>query len=304
MAIDLLSLQLNRAYLSKAETTKYASTKNSADKIKSDVKSKSTETKDVLEISGKKVEDLPKGELVKGVGSYSNDVFFSKEMPEETDKDGNYIIGHVKFTKSELEQCRQVLGTAAKSIEAGIGKSSSLDYKNYAQMSISTRIVDIYAKNHLTDEQAKVVNQAMEDYNNALVSLEEEFLSGDDYISSNDKYYGKKNILSDNEIDFIKSLNGNTNIEKGYATTVRSATNKELINKIKDIFSDLDIKNSMEISNAMNQYKTLMSPVYTAFNGGVSNGVAGMLSSDVSSFMSQISRLSSSMMYRSMNFLI
>ena len=303
MAIDLLSLQLNRAYINKSEPTKYTSTKNSADKIKNDVKT--TDAKDILEISGKNVEDLPKGELVKGVGSYSNDVFFSKEMPEETDNDGNYIIGHVKFSKTELEQCRQVLKTAADSIEAGIGKGGwNLDYKNYAQMSISTRIVDIYGENHLSKEQAEVISKAMSDYNEALVSLQDEILAGDDYISSSDEYYGKKHILSDKEIEFIKGLNSNTSIEKGYATKVQTATNKELINKIKDIFSKLDIKDSMKISNAMYQYQTLMSPVYTAFNGGYSSGTVNMINSDVSGFMSQISKLSSSMMYRSMNFLI
>ena len=299
MAIDLLSLQLNRAYISKAESTKYTSTKNSADKIKNDVKT--TNAQDILELSGKNVEDLPNGELTKGVGSYSSDVFFSKNMPEETDNDGNYVIGHVKFSKTELEQCRQVLKTAADSIEAGIGKGWNLDYKNYAQMSISTRIVEIYGENHLSKEQAKVISNAMRDYNDALISLQDEILSDDDYISLDDEYYWKKHILSDGEIDFIKGLNANTSIKKGYATKVQTATNEELINKIKDVFSKLDIKDSMKISSAMQQYQTLMSPVYTAFNGGHSGGTMNMINSDISGFMSQISKLSSSMTYRSMN---
>lgn len=304
MAIDLLSLQLNRASLTRAETQKYTTTKISDKEVRSSALAKASESKDVLELSGKSIDSLDSSDGLSRVVSYSNGVFFEKDMPEEVDEDGNYIVSNVKFSKSEMEQCRQVLRTAAESIEAGIGKGLNLDYKNYAQMSISSRIVDIYGENHLSEEQAKVVSQAMKDYNAALVSMEDEVLSGKDYISSGDKYYGKKHILSDGEIDFIKSLNSNTSISKGYATTVQSATNTELIDKITDIFSKLDIKTSLGISNAMSKYEMIMKPMYSSVNGNSSFDASRFISNDISGFRSQISNLVSCMSYKSINYMI
>lgn len=323
MAINLLSLNCSEATLVRPENQPAVYRLN-ADKMKENWEQLKSESKDLIQISRESasyessvsLEELKNlGELNQNYCNYSSDVFFQKNMPQIT-TDGSYMVGGVNFSKDELEQCRMVMKTAVDGIDCGIGKNTNIDYKNYAQMGIAVSSVKTFASENLTEEQAAVVNRAMQEYNEALINLEKETLSGSNYVDSKyadfSDYYGKERVLGDSEIDAINKLKEQLSritgryyapSQKGMTAVVQSATNQELIDEITDLFSDLDCMDEQSVNIATEKYKELMKPAYVAYGMNDMHGsLAKILNEDVSKFKSQISNMLMAVKYHATDY--
>ena len=221
-----------------------------------------------------------KGEGVSGItagkGAYCNyslDAFFRKDMPLLSDENDNFTIGGATFSREELEECRNVMKAAVDGIGCGIGKNSNIDYKNHAEMEIAAGGVREYASKNLTEKQAAVINKAMQEYNDALIKLEKDTLERVGAVdvtgSELSKYYGKAQPISKEILDSIHNMNKETKLKNGDVGTTQSATNQELINKIRDMFSKLDYSDSSSINPAVEKYKDYVTPAKLAL--GVSS---------------------------------
>ena len=311
MAINLHSLNLPEATLVKPEKTPVSYRLNT-DKIKEnwdEIKADSSKCLGTISLEGVSYESsVPTGTVentggLKQVTNYSLDAFFRKDMPKIT-TDGKYMVGGATFTEEELEQCRMVMKAAVDGIECGIGKGVNIDYRNYAQMGIAVSTVNAYATEHLTEEQAAVVNRAMQEYNEALVNLEKELCSGNDYVRTDyecSEYYGLGHVMSDTEIDLINNLKKEICklTGKEYEPTVGvkigvvcSATNQELIGEITDLFSNMDSTDENAVNAAMAKYRELIKPAYIANgwndeHGGLTRGI----NRDIENFRKQMSQI-------------
>lgn len=312
MAINLFSLDKPETTLVR-QPIQPLSYKLNADKIKENWEQIKSESKNLGQISTEGVsyessvslEGLKHvGELVRNYCNYSSDVFFQKNMPSVS-TDGNYLIGGVTFSKEELEQCRVVMRAASNSIGCGIGKNTNIDYKNYAEMSIAESSVKAYAREHLSEEQATVVINAMQEYNEALIDMERQTLNSKDYVESEyeglSEYYGKARVLSDGEIDAINKLKEEMSritgryyapSVKGATAGVQSATNEDLKSKITDLFTDMDVTDEQSVNTTVEKYKELMRPAYIAYGMNDTHGsLTKVLNQDAVNFKQQISNL-------------
>lgn len=68
-----------------------------------------------------------------------------------------------------------------------------------------------------------------------------------------------------------------------------TATNENLISKVKETFEDIDLNNDDEINVAMRKYRELMRPAYKA--GGSLERDDSVLFNDTNSFMKMIKNL-------------
>lgn len=317
MAINLFSLNASQATLIKPEgSTPFY--KISTDKIKADLKANS---KDLLQTSNEGVSyentislDGLKfdGELKRTYSNYSKDVFFRKDMPQVM-TDGGYMVSGVKFSKEELEQCRMVMKAAADGIGNGVG---NIDYENYARMGIAISGVKSFASEKLTEEQAQVVNKAMQEYNEALINAEKEIMSGDDYVDSNyenlSDYYGKAHVFNDGEIEALNNLKKELGritgreyrpTQKGDTAVVQSATNQKLISEITNLFANADISDEQEMNDVMEKYKALMKPAYTAYGMNDSHGsLTRVLNDDVAEFRKQMASITAAAKYQAVSY--
>ena len=68
-----------------------------------------------------------------------------------------YNVDGVSFTNEEMKACKEVVKYAIAALPT---KGSDLDYEDYAVMGIAINMVNTYATEHLTEEQAEVVNKS------------------------------------------------------------------------------------------------------------------------------------------------
>lgn len=293
------------------------------DTVKTNWEQIKSESKDLVMISGEAqvtgktvsqndIDGL--GDLKRTV-SYSSDVFFQRDMPRTPSGDNEYIVGGVSFSKEELEKCRMVMKTAAENIGCGIGKGTDIDYKNYAQMGIATSCVKTFAENNLTEEQAVVLNKAMEEYNQALIDFQNQTYEDGNYVdtpyANQADYYGKARVLSDGEIEVINKLKEEISrltgrymepSRKGMVASTPSATNETLIGKITDLFSDIDCNSVQDINAAAERYKDLMEPAYIAYGMNDEHGsLSKVLEADVEYFKNQVSNMLNVMKFHPIN---
>ncbi len=307
MAINLYALNATEVTLTRP-AAKPAAYRLDKDKFKNDWESLKNNSDNLLQVSKNvigcestlSIEGLANaGELNRNLCNYSSDVFFQKEMPKIT-TNGGYMVGGVMFSKEELEQCRMVMKTAVDEIGCGIGKNTNIDYKNYAQMGIAASSVRTYAGGNLTEEQAAVVNKAMQEYNQALIDMEKETLDEQGFVDSHrgaiSEYYGKEVELDENEIDwmnrFKEELRQTTGkqyapTQKGITATIQSATNKKLIDGIMDLFSNLDSTDKNAVDAAIKKYGELIKPAREAF-GMKADSIGKALEEDRAFFKKQI----------------
>lgn len=273
------------------------------DKFKNNWENIKNDSKNLLQVSDSvkiSIEGLTgAGELNRNLCNYSLEAFFRKDMPKIT-TNGGYMVGGAMFSKEELEQCRMVLKTAVDGIGCGIGKGTSIDYKNYAQMGLAVSSVRAYAGENLTEEQAAVVNKAMQEYNEALIHLEKETLTEQGYVDSNrgilSEYYGKEAELDENEINWmnqfkeeLKQMTGQHFVptQKGVKAFIQSATNRKLIGEIMNLFSNVDSTNEVSVNAAIKKYGELIGPARKAL-GMRPDRIAGALQEDTAGFKKQI----------------
>lgn len=201
-------------------------------------------------------------------------------------------------------------------------KGSMLDYTDYATMGIAANMVSTYTKENLTEEQANIVNQSMEEYLDSMVQAEQRTLINEDTFIDNteDGYQGKVNKyynvrhIDDREMYvqlrsmFLKELgpvvgagwiahldgileridNGET-----FSSMAHSATNKDLTSKIKTLFADVDIYDKDALHETYKKYRGLMKTLYDAVvitnpNSG-RDGIAERLLHDVNDAAAKIS---------------
>ena len=321
MAINLYSMTLNskatEATLIKQDSP-FISYRLNADKVKADMESIQAKNLNRLH-QGSHLEDdiaaIYTGSVDRTVKlNHTAEAFFQQRQPVPAE-DGTYTVMGASFTEDEMQQTRVVLQAAAEGINAGIGKGTNLDYNDYAQMGISRSAVKAYAQKNLNAEQSAVVISAMEQYNEALISMEQELFNSGEYVETDyegvSDYYGTGRVLTEadtkvfNElIDEMNRLSGGNRgyMRAGVVSTVQSATNKELISSITSLFSELDLSNDTKVSAAVNQYKALMTPVYTTMGFKNSDGsLSRILNQDASSLMSQITDLLKASAYRSVD---
>lgn len=303
MAINLMALNAKEITTFTRSQIEPATYRLNTDKIKENWDKLKANSQDLVEISTSlDIEGLDISGGLKRTGcNYSLDAFFRTDMPQIT-TDGGYQVGGVYFSKEELEQCRMVMKTATDNMTCGIGRNANLDYENYAQMGIAAGTVKKYAAENLTEEQAAVVNKAMQEYNEALVNMEQDMMSDGTYLDSPyeglNEYYGKVHLLNDSEIEAINNLKKELGkltgryyepTTSGAISVVQTATNKELIGNITDLFSNLDYSDEEAVNKAMEQYKRWMTPAYTAAGMNDLHGsLTRVLNEDVAGFRKQI----------------
>ena len=223
-----------------------------------------------------------------------------------------YNVDGVYFTNEEMKACKEVVKYAIAALPT---KGSDLDYEDYAVMGIAINMVNTYATEHLTEEQAEVVNKSINDYLDSLVQAEKErhaqsgyFIDDTEGVGSTgelNKYYAVRQQLSEGAAESLRSqitsnLPENTrntlldNLEHAskQGSVVQSASNEQLADTIRTLFQNLNLKDCNVVNDAFARYREIMSPVYRA--NGIENTVnhnalSNVLKQDESRFSMQIS---------------
>ena len=317
MAIDLTTLNTTEIIPQKVYNS-YNSYKADQDKIRENWEEKKASATDLIEESKKNgsyresasLEGAGVIGITAGKGAYCNyslDAFFRKDMPLLSDDNGNFTVGGATFTREELEECRAVMKAAVDGIGCGIGKNTNIDYRNYAEMEIAAGGVRAYASENLTEKQAAVVNKAMKEYNDALIRHEKDMLerAGTIDISGSDvsKYYGKAQPIPKEMLDRIHSFNSNSKLNSGDVGTIQSATNEDLISKIRDMFSKLDYSDSSSLDTVSEKYKEYITPAKMSLGVSSANGyLSQALNQDILGFQSLFKNMMNVIRYRSIDF--
>lgn len=262
---------------------------------------------DLLEISGVSQEQLNAMASETGPkrtgASYSVDSFFRKELPQLKNGDGSYTISGVKFSEDELVRARNVMKQSVADLQYKV----TLDYSDYAKMSIAESAVNSFAKDNFSKEQQDVISQAMKEFNAGLEERQAKSLSKSNVVDNDygelSKYYGKSQVIDQSLADEMNKLKDEISRLTGHKFTktvageapgiITSATNRDLINTIKDTFSNVDLNDKDEVNTAMKKYRELMRPAYKS--GGYIERDDSALYRDTDSFMKMISTLKLSM---------
>lgn len=271
---------------------------------------------DLLEISGISQEQLNAMASESGPkrtgSSYSLASFFRKDMPQLKNGDGSYTIAGVNFSEDELVRARNVMKESVAELQYKV----TLDYSDYAKMSIAESAVNSFAKDNFSEEQQNVIARAMKEYNAGLEERQAKSLSKPNVVNNDygelTKYYGKSQVIDQslaNEMnklkDEISRMTGHKFTKTVAGTTpgiITSATNRELINTIKDTFRNVDLNKEDEVNSAMKKYRELIRPAYKA--GGYIERDDSALYRDTDSFMKMISVLKLGMTSEHINFTV
>ena len=223
-----------------------------ADKLsdKSNINTAFSDTAATLSISALGAEELEK--VRDSWNNHPVSALYEKDIPVSKNAEGVYKIGGASFNDEEL--------SAARDLITGVGsqlKNGYLSYRDYAKMEVAQKVVDKCASNGFNEDQAKAISRAMKDYNNNLIRTQERLLANKQTKTNDDsasgKYFGIE-VHVPNEVR--KSSNE-------YAST-DIATNKELIDKIRDSIKSLDINDKDAVNKYKSVYEDIMRPVYTA----------------------------------------
>lgn len=269
---------------------------------------------DLLQLSGvsqEKLDALKNEGGVKRTGtSYGVDSFFRKDMPKMQNGDGSYTISGVKFTEDELIKAREVMKGAVSELPIG----GTLDYKDYAKMSLAENAVNSFAKDNFSEEQQNVIAKAMKEYNEGLEQAQQKSLSRGTIVDNDygelSTYYGKSQRIDQSLADelnrikeeiskltgqkFTKTVAGEV---KGIVTT---ATNKDLIKNVKDTFSNIDINDKNSVDQAMEKYRELMKPAYKAAGSLMRDD--SVLFNDTNDFTKMLESIKQRMSYTHIDF--
>ena len=180
---------------------------------------------------------------------YRNDIAIRKNA-----EDG-YRIGQVEFTEEEFLSARNLMTEVGSQLKTGY-----LSYRDYAKMEMAEKVVEYCAAGSFSKEQAEVIGRAMRDYNDKLIRRQNDLLANRDYIENEDtesgKYFGVQVSISKEAKDLF-NMNPNLN----YSST-DIATNKHLIDTIRDSIRVIDISDKSDVSKIKSAYQSIMEPVY------------------------------------------
>ncbi|MBQ8591303.1 MAG: hypothetical protein IJ485_00930 [Lachnospiraceae bacterium] len=222
-----------------------------------------------------------------------------------------YNVDGVSFTNEEMKACKEVVKNAIAALPT---KGSDLDYEDYAAMGIAANMVNTYATEHLTVEQAEVINKSINDYLDSLVQAEKErhaqsgyFIDDTKGVGSTgelNKYYAVRQQLSEGAAESLRSqttsnLPENTrntlldNLEHAskQGSVAQSASNEQLADTIRTLFQNLKLSNGNAVNDAFARYREIMTPVYKA--NGIENtanhdSLSHVLEQDTNRFSMQI----------------
>ncbi len=238
---------------------------------------------------------------------------FINNIYSKTGDNITYEIDGVRFTNEEMKRCKELVKQAVMELPS---MGSDLDYEDYTAMGLAENMVSTYAKEHLTEEQANVLEQSISDYMEQLIDAEKERQSGEGYfIDQQDSvgptgelnnYYAMRKTLGESAAESFKKLLNEklpeqtrhtllANLEHAQTSgsVVQSATNRELAGMIRELFKNTDVKNPSAMSSACNKYKELMKPVYQSFgvmDTAQHNSLTHVLNQDVNRFDMQAAR--------------
>lgn len=126
-------------------------------------------------------------------------------------------------------------------------RKGNLDYPDYAKMGVSKADAKNWAKENLSEDKQKVISKALDARVETFIQREKEGLEMSKHI------WDKPGFVMPEEK------------AKYYETHVLSATNKEAREKIMKLFEETDYNSPAAVSNTVNKYKNIMSPIYLAF---------------------------------------
>ena len=238
---------------------------------------------------------------------------FVNNIYSKTGDNITYEIDGVWFTNEEMKRCKELVKQTVLELPS-IG--SDLDYEDYAAMGLAENMVSTYTKEHLTEEQANVLEKSISGYMEQLINAEQERQSGKEYSIDQregigptgelNKYYAVRKTLGESATESFKKLlneklpqqTRNTllaNLEHAQTSgsVVQSATNRELAGMIRELFKNTDIKNSASMSSASSRYKELMKPVYQSYgvmDTAQHKSLTHVLNQDVNRFDMQAAR--------------
>ena len=278
MAINILGLNATEATLVKNSSPIRSYRLGNQDEIKNKLNQakENGEVKDLLQLSGVsslKINITANESDPRKTGvDYSVDAFFRKDMPKMQNGDGSYSISGVTFTEDELQKARNYMKVTVAELPNG----GTLEYADYAKMTIAENSVNSFAKDNFYKEQQDVIAVAMKEHNAGLEELQEQILSKDNVVSNNygelSNYYGKSIKMDRAMVENINKLKkelsritGRTykKSEVGDAPgIISSATNSELISNIKDTFSNVDFNDKDAVNDAMKNYRELVRSAY------------------------------------------
>ncbi|MBR4983023.1 MAG: hypothetical protein IKY94_10725 [Lachnospiraceae bacterium] len=202
-----------------------------------------------------------------------------------------YNVDGVSFTNEEMKACKEVVKNAIAALPT---KGSDLDYEDCAAMGIAANMVNTYATEHLTVEQAEVINKSINDYLDSLVQAEKERHAQSGYFIDDtegvggkgelNKCYAVRQQLSEEAAESLRSqitsnLPENTrntlldNLEHAskQGSVVQSASNEQLADTIRTLFQNLNLSDGNAVNDAFARYREIMTPVYKA--NGIENTV-------------------------------
>lgn len=238
---------------------------------------------------------------------------FVNNIYSKTGDNITYEIDGVWFTNEEMKRCKELVKQAVLELPS-IG--SDLDYEDYAAMGLAENMVSTYTKEHLTEEQANVLEKSISGYMEQLINAEQERQSGKEYsIDQRDgigptgelnNYYAVHKTLGESATESFKKLlneklpqqTRNTllaNLEHAQTigSVVQSATNREMAGMIRELFKNTDIKNPASMSSACSRYKELMRPVYQSYgvmDTAQHKTLTHVLNQDINHFDMQVAR--------------
>lgn len=128
----------------------------------------------------------------------------------------------------------------------------TMDYPDYARLGASRAKVTDWAAANLSKDKQELVARALDARTETYILREREALE------AHRKYWDKPGMVMPEEK------------AEYYETAVISASNKEVREKIMELFEKTDYNSPAAVTNTVNKYRNIMSPAFLAFGASVS----------------------------------
>lgn len=217
-----------------------------------------------------------------------------KEAPGNT----AYKVDGVLFSAEEMTSMREALGDVFASVK---GPGSTLVYSEYAKMGIAENVVRSYAEKNLSKDQAEVIMKAVSEHMDQVIAGEPEAEIVDENL-----YYGKRIIdeqyqslyrmcrqaiketaaTADFYSEETKKRFAEMDVDAHSGITL-SASNTELANSLRSVFSTLDFEKEDGLQSFFKQYQDWMRPAYLEVHGGSEKFAEEHLAEDMALFKKQ-----------------
>ena len=222
-----------------------------------------------------------------------------------------YNVDGVTFSNEEMKACKEIVKNAIAALPT---KGSDLDYEDYAAMGIAANMVNAYAAEYLTEEQAEVVSKSINDYLDSLVQAEKERHAQSGYsvddtesVGSTGKlneYYDVRHQISDEAVESLKSqltsnlpestrktLLANLEHARKNGSVVQSASNEQLADSIRALFQNINLRDGNAVNGAFAKYREIMTTVYKVNGIEITlnhDSLSHVLEQDINRFYMQV----------------